>query len=168
MMMPVRAPLTPPSNEPAVSTLPSLYSLVTSPKYQTLPSRSCAYQSKVSSSGSLSTVTVSWTTTVSTPMTFLVSRLTSVVVRCSPSAVAASEIVRVPGVSGKYGLSILVVKTDGTIVGEYGSVIFIGPGGDAEAETEGLGAADVVAVGGAEGRSSTLRSPRETPTLWWS
>jgi hypothetical protein len=45
----------------------------------------------------------------------------------------------------------LVVKTDGTIVGEYGSVIFIGPGGDAEAETEGLGAADVVAVGGAEG-----------------
>jgi len=84
-------------------------------------------------------------------MTFLVSRVTSVVVRCSPSAGAASEIVRDPGVSGKYGLSILVVKTDGTIVGEYGSVIFIGPGGDAEAETEGLGAANVVAVGGAEG-----------------
>ena len=76
--------------------------------------------------------------------------------------------VRVPGASGKYGLSTLVVNADGSIVGEYGSVIFIGPGGDAEAETEGLGAADVVAVGGAEGRSSTLRSPRETPTLWWS
>ena len=51
MMMPGRAPLTPPSNEPAVSTVPSLNSLVASPKYQTLPSRSCAYQSKVSSIG---------------------------------------------------------------------------------------------------------------------
>jgi hypothetical protein len=30
-------------------------------------------------------------------------------------------------------------------------VIFIGPGGDTEAETEGLGAADVLAAGGAEG-----------------
>jgi hypothetical protein len=30
-------------------------------------------------------------------------------------------------------------------------VIFIGPEGDAEAEIEGLGAADVVAAGGAEG-----------------
>src|SRR5262245_34215777 len=151
MMTPGCAPLTPLSNEPVVSTAPSLNSLVASPKYQTLPSRSCAYQSKVSSSGSLSTVTASWTTTVSTPMTFLMSRVTSVVVRCSPSGVAASEIVRVPGVSGKYGLSTLVVKADATIVGAYGSVIFIGPGGGAEAETEALGAADVLALGGAEG-----------------
>src|SRR6476469_7016363 len=131
MMMPGSAPLTPASNEPAVSAVPSLNSLVASPKYQTLPSRSCAYQSTVSSKGSLSTVTASWTATVSTPMIVLVSRVTSVVVRCSPSCVAASEIMRVPGVSGKYGLSTLVVKADGTIVGEYGSVIFIGPGGDA-------------------------------------
>jgi hypothetical protein len=59
--------------------------------------------------------------------------------------------VRVPGVSGKYGLSILVVKADGTIVGAYGSVIFIGPGGGAEAETEALGGTDVLGAGGAEG-----------------
>jgi hypothetical protein len=33
----------------------------------------------------------------------------------------------------------------------YGSLIFIGPGGGAEAETEVLGAADVLAAGGADG-----------------
>jgi hypothetical protein len=49
MMMPGRAPLTPLSNEPAVSAVPSLNSFVASPKYHTLPSRSCAYQSSVSS-----------------------------------------------------------------------------------------------------------------------
>ena len=70
--------------------LPSLKSLVSSPKYQTLPSRSWAYQSKVSSLGLPSSVTVSWTTTVSIPMIFLVSRVTSVVVRDFPSAVSAS------------------------------------------------------------------------------
>ena len=60
---------------------------------------------------------MSWTTTVSTPMIFLVSRVTSVVVRCRPSGVVASEIVRVPGVNGRYGLSMLVVKADGSMVG---------------------------------------------------
>ena len=48
-------------------------------------------------------------------------------------------------------MSTLVVKADGTIVGAYGSVIFVGPGGGAEAETEALGGADVLGAGGAEG-----------------
>jgi hypothetical protein len=34
--------------------------------------------------------------------------------------------VRVPGVIGKYGLSIVVEKPADSILGEYGSVIFIG------------------------------------------
>ena len=50
MAMPGSAPSTPPSNDPAVSTVPSLNSLVASPKYQTLPRASCAYQSVVRSS----------------------------------------------------------------------------------------------------------------------
>src|SRR6476646_3625901 len=45
MMMPGSAPFTPPSNDPVLSTVPSsLNSLVASPKSQTLPSRSWAYQ----------------------------------------------------------------------------------------------------------------------------
>jgi hypothetical protein len=66
--------------------------------------------------------------------------------------------VRVPGASGKYGLSTLVVNADGSIVGEYGSVIFIGPGVDAAADVEGLGAdaVGVFASGAQRGRPSTL------------
>ncbi len=53
MTIPARAPSRPAFHEPAVlTTRPSSYSLVFSPKYQTLPRRSCAYQSKVSSTSS--------------------------------------------------------------------------------------------------------------------
>jgi hypothetical protein len=46
MMMPARAPRTPASHEPLVlMTLPFSYSLVSSPRYQTLPARSWANQS---------------------------------------------------------------------------------------------------------------------------
>jgi hypothetical protein len=46
MMIPGLAPSTPASHEPLVlTTLPFLYSLVSSPKYQTLPSLSWANQS---------------------------------------------------------------------------------------------------------------------------
>src|SRR5687767_6042914 len=42
--------------------LPSSNSVVSSPKYQRLPSSSCAYQSNVSSTGTPFSVTRSWTT----------------------------------------------------------------------------------------------------------
>ena len=87
MMMPGRALFTPPSNDPLVSAVPSSSFLVASPKYQTLPSRSWAYQSNVSSAGLALRLTVSWTTAVLTPMMVLVSRVTSVVVCCRPSGV---------------------------------------------------------------------------------
>lgn len=87
-------------------------------------------------------LTVSWTATVVTPMICLVSRVTSVVVRWRPSAVAVSAMERVPGMSGRYGLSIVAEKADGSIVGEYGSTILIGPALDAPA-------VDVETVGGA-------------------
>ena len=46
MMIPARAPSTPASQEPAFDTArPSSYSVVSSPMYQTVPARSCAYQS---------------------------------------------------------------------------------------------------------------------------
>ena len=50
MISPGSAPSTPASNDPAcVTILPSSNSAVSSPRYQTLPSASWAYQSKVSS-----------------------------------------------------------------------------------------------------------------------
>ena len=65
--MPGLAPLTPVSQEPSVLTLPLSYSLVSSPKYQTAPSRSCAYQSQVSSTTWPFELATSWTTVVVTP-----------------------------------------------------------------------------------------------------
>ena len=68
MMIPASAPSTPASNDPAVVTgLPFSYSVVSSPRYQMLPSASWAYQSSVTSIGSPSSVTTSWTTRASTP-----------------------------------------------------------------------------------------------------
>ena len=50
-----------------LTTLPSSYSLVFSPKYHTFPRRSWAYQSRVSSTSSPAMKARSRTTTVSTP-----------------------------------------------------------------------------------------------------
>ena len=53
MMIPGCAPSMPASNDPAVVTgLPPSYSVVSSPRYQTFPSESWAYQSSVTSTGS--------------------------------------------------------------------------------------------------------------------
>ena len=72
MITPAWAPSTPASNEPAVVVgLPFSYSVVFSPRYQTLPSESCAYQSSVTSTGTPSSVTTSCTTAASTPFAIL-------------------------------------------------------------------------------------------------
>ena len=63
MTIPGSASWTPASQEPEVSTLPlGRYAAVVSPRYQTLPSSSCAYQSEVFSSSCPSCVATSVTT----------------------------------------------------------------------------------------------------------
>ena len=112
--MPRRAPSTPSSNDPAVDTgLPSSYSVVRSPRYQTLPLRSCAYQSNVSSTSTPSSVTVSRTTRPTMPeATRFVRRVTRTTTRISrPSASVSRYTWRAPGRSGRYGLSMRVVKS---------------------------------------------------------
>ena len=63
-------------------TSPFRYSAVSSPRYQMLPSASCAYQSSVISTGSPSSVTVSRTTRASIPFAIIfVSSVTSTTTR---------------------------------------------------------------------------------------
>jgi hypothetical protein len=90
MTMPGSAPLIPASNDPVVETVDPPTALVCSPKYQTSPWESWAYQSKVSSLGSPSMLTLSWTTRVVTPMTVLVSPATSTMLRSWPSRLVPS------------------------------------------------------------------------------
>ena len=67
-MIPACAPSTPASHEPSVlTTSPFSYSFVSSPRYHRLPRESCAYQSSVSSTGSPSSVTRSWTSVAGMP-----------------------------------------------------------------------------------------------------
>jgi hypothetical protein len=83
MTMPGCAPSTPASQVPWVLvTTPFLYSLESSPKYQTLPASSWAYQSVVFSSSVEFTVTVSDTTMQRTPRMVLVCFVT-VTTTCS-------------------------------------------------------------------------------------
>ena len=68
MMIPGFAPLTPPSHESlAFTNLPFWSSRVSSPMYQTFPSLSWAYQSKVRSIGFPREDTMSRTTVLLTP-----------------------------------------------------------------------------------------------------
>ena len=85
MMIPACAPSTPASNEPdLVFTLPFSYSAVFSPRYQTLPSPSWAYQSSVTSTSSPFSVTTSRTTLASMPLAIIfVLSVTVTSTRCS-------------------------------------------------------------------------------------
>src|SRR4029079_17269588 len=78
MKIPGTAPFTPASHEPSVLvTLPaSSSSAVSSPTYQTLPSRSCVYQSSVRSTSLPFRVSSSWTTIAGAPFTIFVSPVT--------------------------------------------------------------------------------------------
>src|SRR5437868_2988352 len=112
MTMPGCAPFTPDLNEPSmlVISLPSS-SWVFSPKYQTLPSLSCAYQSSVSSVNTPPTYTVSWTSTQVTPRITLVLWVT----KRTLLSLALTYVNVVPGRSGKNGLLIVPTKFDETI-----------------------------------------------------
>ena len=104
MAIPGSAPSTPASNDPARDEIrPSSNSAVSSPRYQTLPSPSWAYQSKVSSISSPSSVTVSRTIRAVTPFAIsFVSLLT--VTRTSiglPASSSSRYVQRVPGRIGQ-------------------------------------------------------------------
>src|SRR5262245_3529133 len=115
MTTPGCAPFTPPSHDPAVEvTEPFLYSAVSSPKYQTLPAESCAYQSNVSSARSpLAEKTWSCTTVVLTPMTTLVRSVTKTTLRSRWPSETPSNTIFVPGIHGVYGLSTVATNSLG-------------------------------------------------------
>src|SRR5262249_5050271 len=106
MMKPGWAPPTPAVQEPSV--VPAGSCVESSPKYQTLPWLSCAYQSSVSSISTPSSSPWSRTSTVLTPS---ILGVLCVTVTTSSAAVFCSVpryVKRVPGTSGQYGLSIVV------------------------------------------------------------
>ncbi len=103
MMMPATAPSTPASHDPAVLTGSpcSSYSTVSSPKYQTVPVSSAAYQSNVRSTGVPLCVMRSRTIVVSMPwINFVRSVTTTCSIQRSPSSLPRSVALQ-PGSSGK-------------------------------------------------------------------
>src|SRR5918995_2332870 len=141
MTMPGRAPPTPASHDPFVEdTLPSAYSAVSSPKYQTFPNRSCAYQSNVSSARSpFAEKTWSCTTVVVTPRITFVRSVTDTTLRSRSPSDTPSNTALVPGRNGRYGLSITATKSSGGgRSGRYGCPSTIGAG-FATASDDGLG-----------------------------
>ena len=86
--------------------------------YQTLPARSCAYQSNVRSSGFPPAHTLSSTTVASMPMIRFLWRVTRTTFssRVFPSSPTPLLVNTVPGFSGRYGLSIGPPKSAGSIV----------------------------------------------------
>ena len=146
MMMPASAPSTPACHEPSrLSTLPSSsYVAVSSPRYQTLPSLSAAYQSSVASATEPSgRRTTSRKTVVSTPMIVLVRVVTLTVSRNFSAPSVPRSLVTRPGVSGKNGLL-------------WGCLNWLGSG--LPAETEAWGAAALVVRRRATADPATART----------
>src|SRR5262245_60012036 len=114
MTIPAFAPFLPACHEPPVLTLPPWYSFVSSPKYQTFPARSCAYQSSVSSTTCPPTVTRSRTTVVTTPRMVFVSCVTSTVSASVHSSDLPANANTVPGTSGNHGLSTRTTNASGS------------------------------------------------------
>src|SRR5262245_42939722 len=155
MTTPGCAPPTPASHDPLVEeTFPLTYSAVSSPKYQTFPNRSCAYQSSVSSARSpFAEKTWSWTTVVVTPRITFVRSVTTTTLRSRCPSDTPSNTVLVPGMNGMYGLSIIATKSSGGgRWGRYGWPFIIGAG-FATASADGLGIID--GLGTAEGLEAT-------------
>ena len=104
MIMPGSAPSTPASKEPSrLASFPFSNSAVSSPRYHTLPSASWAYQSRVSSTSSPSSVTVSRTTAASMPLAIwlvLVETVTTTLT-IAPASSISRKVHWVPGSRGK-------------------------------------------------------------------
>src|SRR4029453_8451058 len=143
------APSTPACQEPSVlTTLPcSSSSLVSSPKYQTFPSLSCAYQSSVTSNGVPLWLATSLTTTQVTPRITFVSAETLTSSRWRSRSFVPSSTNVVAGMRLKYGLSMVETKLAGSIAGwpEAGGEAWgLGPPGDPAAVPLDVGAGDDV------------------------
>src|SRR4051794_13464620 len=158
--MPGLAPPTPASHDPDVSGFPDRsYSVVSSPRYQTLPSESWAYQSKVSSSSRPSTRTTSRTTVAPTPSTTRLRSVTVTTVRSVPSADFPTKRHVVPTGQGSHGLSMTSTKLEAA-----GSGCDDGDAADAAEETSEAGVVDepVEAEGVAEGVAEHAVAPART------
>jgi hypothetical protein len=83
-----------------LATLPSSYSLVSSPRYHTFPSRSWAYQSNVSSFSSPPENTRSCTTVASMPWIVLCRSVTTTTVRSGSPSASPRKTHREPGTHG--------------------------------------------------------------------
>src|SRR4051794_10887399 len=107
MKMPGRAPCFPAVHEPSVLvTLPcSSSSAVSSPRYQTLPALSCAYQSLVRSSKASPMYNMSCTTTALTPSTTFVAVPTVTTSREASPSFEPVYFHTEPGSSGNHVLS---------------------------------------------------------------
>src|SRR6187431_2528412 len=111
------APSTPASNDPSVDTgLPFSYSVVASPRYQTFPHRSWAYQSSVTSIGSPSSVATSWTTRALTPFAITLVFRSTVTTPCClvPSGAVSRYTHLARTLMGHQRLVIRVLKSDGS------------------------------------------------------
>ncbi len=98
-----------------MDTLPLSNSFVSSPRYQTFRSASCAYQSYVSSFTFPSSVRTSCTTSASMPRIRFALFVTVTSARLTfPSASASRYTQRLPWPIGQYGLSMLDVKSFGS------------------------------------------------------
>ena len=100
--MPAWAPSRPCRHDPSVlTTSPSSYSNVSSPRYQMLPPESWAYQSRVSSTTSSPERTTSRTTRARMPSIIVVLRVTLTVICWVPSALVSCQRQIVPGRIGQ-------------------------------------------------------------------
>jgi hypothetical protein len=136
------------------------YSLVSSPRYPTLPSRSCAYQSPVSSMTRPSRVTLSRTTLASMPITVLWSSVTTTSMRSRPSLVRDSYTQPDPAVNGILWLSMPATNSSGSTRG-----VVVGGVADVDrqvAVTRGrCRRRSVVVAGGQHERSDQDRDQRD-------
>src|SRR5439155_3632755 len=106
MMYPGCAPSMPAVQEPSCVAAGSC--VASSPKYQMLPSSSCAYQSNVSSVRTPDSYTWSRTSTVATPSIVGVLCVTYTMSTTGAFLTVPLYVNRVPGTNGKYGLFIVV------------------------------------------------------------
>src|SRR5947207_15869515 len=115
MTMPGMAPPTPACHEPEVSIVPSSNAAVRSPRYQTLPARSWAYQSSVLSSTVPLWVATSLTTVALTPRIVFVRSSTLTTSRWVWPSLTPLYTHTDPGFQGRYWLVMWRTKWLGLI-----------------------------------------------------
>src|SRR5215212_5678953 len=155
MTIPGSAPSTPASHDPAREvTLPWSYSAVSSPRYQTFPSGSSPYQSRVSSITTQSSKTLSRTTVARIPRMSFVRSSTSTSTCSSPSKTNEA-----PTSIGKKGFVTPSTNVAGSNAGVYGTPSSYAAGSRGGPLARAVGAAAVVA--GSEGPVELVAVPAD-------